>query len=251
MTNLLSFIAMLTYILSVDIALGGNELDTLLMERAVMHSGNDSTLIENYFGFTSGNKYDVCVWSGIQCIGNNVIAFALTRTEKLHPILNIEWLPPSLQKVHLWMIIIPSGFTVETLPRALRYLYLMECSLITRGYTPQSIDLNKLPQKLEEFHLYKGWFSGKIYISTLPVTMCILQLIHSSIRSVHIDARAFSHDIKYINLSNASSRAPKILWLDAPLDKLEVNHEADTNMEHSHYFQEFMLITMKIRIDAM
>ena len=78
------------------------------------------------------------------------------------------------------------GWTSRILPRALRYMCLRRCDLAWRA-DPKNyeIDLQALPQNMEELIVERGWYAGRVVIDHLPETMRLLLLYNEQITRVY------------------------------------------------------------------
>ena len=93
----------------------------LLMQRAVGKKTDQYEDIMSYFCPESySNKHAVCTWSGIQCVDGFITTFVLSSTLKHKWTLGIDFLPQSIQLLHLEDVFIDVPFECDVLPRALR-----------------------------------------------------------------------------------------------------------------------------------
>ena len=123
----------------------------------------------------TGDISDVCTWEKIECSNGMVTSLqAVDHVGHTHVMqsVQIEWLPPTLQFVHLHTISVPYLWSTMSLPRDLRYLYLRFCDDLT--VQPNRIDFARLPPKMEELIVIDSSIGGTICFGYLPETMRFL-----------------------------------------------------------------------------
>ena len=152
--------------------------------------------------------HDACAWKGIECEDGIVTSILLNRymydpSFRTSYIVNINWVPQTVEKMHMLDIHLLNGWSPERLPRNLRYLCLWSCiewsitsidgekertnaGVSTKG----EVNLQKLPEGLEELYIVYGWTAGYLRMGCIPQNMRRL-LICSSVLThafVHFEA---------------------------------------------------------------
>ena len=113
------------------------------------------------------NRADICDWDGIECTDGVVTTFFVYTNHFSDGVgVEIEWLPPTLEFVHMKSARITSGSSLSTLPRALKYLYCGFCYGL-----PKTINCSELPPKMEELIIAESSFVSAIYLDGLPQGM--------------------------------------------------------------------------------
>ena len=116
--------------------------------------------------------------------------------------IKIEWLPPTVEFIHITSIDISKKSPFIYLPRALKYLYLRECNDKT-----VIIDCAHLPRKMEELILMNSITAKEIRLHSFPETMRYVH-IHQMINftdSIFVDYSSIPDSLQEI-------RAP--IWLE-------------------------------------
>ena len=158
---------------------------------------------------------DICKWRGVECTDGVMHTFVWHR-QGLTPLgILMEWLPPTLQFLHLDRITMIHGWQPFNLPRALRYLNLNDCdrhSTQSSSSLPDALialsDLRMLPSKMEEFILDNSFFMGQIMLESLPQTMRLLFLRTFFFEKVNIDPLALPDQMEYIVFLNLVANKP-------------------------------------------
>ena len=129
--------------------------------------------ILEYFTANEANM-NLCRWRGVYCVDQKVVSVFLSDTAS-GSIVAVEWLPPTVELIHFsGGISLFHGWPTRSLPRNLRYLCLKSC--VSLCVSKDAVDLQALPQQMEELFVTFGWFSGQICINNLPQTMRILYI---------------------------------------------------------------------------
>ena len=125
------------------------------------------------------NPQDVCSWVGVECSHSRVTSLYLQddigRLQELT--LNMLWLAPSIQHLHLGSMSFSAAIATPALPRDLRYFFVHACMVRVAIQPADKINLTKLPDRLEEFmftHAYA--VRGGLDLRRLPQTLCLLAL---------------------------------------------------------------------------
>ena len=163
-------------------------------------------LLEIQSGFV--NVDDSCTWKGIECEDGIVTSILLDRymydaSFGVSYIVNINWVPQTVEKLHVREIHLLNGWSPERLPRNLRYLCLWSCNHWSITFiddekerknagvsTKSESNLQELPQGLEQLYIVYGWTAGYLRMGCIPQNMRRL-LICSSVLThafVHFEA---------------------------------------------------------------
>ena len=148
---------------------------------------------------------NVCTWTGIRCAAGVAECLSIfmehaSRGEKATQIVHPQWLPHSLQFVHFRMVSLTSFWTPDTLPRELRYLYLNQCGKNIDSPYPPRIDLDRLPDKMEELIVIGTQLGRVIRIDRIPQKMHLLYLqTHSFFTdSICVDYHSISAGLEHL-----------------------------------------------------
>ena len=118
---------------------------------------------------------DICEWKRIDCSDGLTTAIYMY-SEKFagKESIELEWLPPTVQFVHLEHIQIVRELPFKHLPRELKYLY----SSLGGHHTP-CIDCSLLPHKMEELILQHTTNASEIRFENMPQTMRYVYIRHA------------------------------------------------------------------------
>ena len=145
----------------------------------------------------------------------------------------MDWLPPTLQAVHLNRLILTNGWLAERLPRDLRYFGAIECGNEPDCETDRVVRLNLLPRKLEELHIRGGWYRGDVALIDLPRTLQVLLLRNASFNSVFVDSPELPEKLKRVILYN-ENKAVEMQEISAG----KVDIRVKWNKDHLYEFTE-------------
>ena len=148
---------------------------------------------------------DACKWRGILCnidtVQSMLIRLNKHRDSGYH--IDMDYLPSSLEFVHLEYIHFREGWAAEHLPRDLKYLYACRCKNRHHIYPGPRVNMNKLPRKLEELHIVNSAFyapSGVLIINDLPSSIRILNIVNTSLQKVFIDTACMPDGMKVLSI---------------------------------------------------
>ena len=88
-------------------------------------------------------------------------------------VVNANWLPSTLQNVHLRTLVVSEGIEVRRLPRELRY-FCTDTMLQMQDKIRDKLDLSQLPRKLEEFLIVGEKFAATLVFQDLPPNIRLL-----------------------------------------------------------------------------
>ena len=155
-----------------------NHIGTELFHKNTKRSQRKTLTLDEILEKPNGSP-DICRWRGIRCEEGKMNAIFLENMGlTLNTLLlSIEWLPPTVQFVHLVSLRLTAGWLVETLPRDLKYFYIESCMSKEHEAHGHSINLRRLPHQTEEFHVISSYrLYGKFDLTQLPSTLRVLAL---------------------------------------------------------------------------
>ena len=133
--------------------------------------------MESAFYSDDGKNTDVCAWNYPACSDGRISALFLSSPHAgADFVLDMDWLPLTIQHLHLQTILMADGWVAFRLPRDLNYLY-MSYAVSCTPKTNRSVDFRHLPLNLEELFLFmfqRGWFSGNVNLTDLPPKLRVL-----------------------------------------------------------------------------
>ena len=145
----------------------------------------------------SSIAHDSCTWKGIECEDGAIKSVLIDRGMYGQPfndrfIVNIHWLPSTVEYVHIRNMSLLNDWRPERLPRQLRYLLLSECGRHCL-YSDESVkagrasfarvNLQALPAGLVELYILGSWEKGSLAIGLLP----------EGLRRLHISGWSLKH----------------------------------------------------------
>ena len=231
------------------------------------HDRNTPDMMQNIdeYLYTQDFSYnDPCTWNGVTCRSGTVVSFVMTAvqvvsTGRFVPMFQVkrwtvdmDWLPGSIEVIHLRDILYLKSFCIRRLPRDLRYLCLISCDS-TENTVARQVDVRNLPRQMEYVYLKDGWFSGPVYIDQLPPKLKFLNISHYSIGTAYIKSVTLPKSLEciFIERTNSFSRKTAIYEISGGdvdprvqtypyLFKLSAEHRAFEAAldEHAEDFQD-------------
>ena len=193
-------------ILSVDVELSGQvySAQSKLFQRKLMH---DLIVDADGMPFIFGRRYltrqgvdpdDECQWRGVECVEGTITSFVTGGNLIDHLRIRMQLFPSTLRAIYLRQVNLFHGWSAQTLPRDLRFLYMS----ITSAHERFS-DLRKLPGKLEEIHCMQpmGYWHGQIDLRSLPPSLRILQIMAVIKGPIIANDSAFPENIKRVRIA--------------------------------------------------
>ena len=149
------------------------EKQSVLMQKVVHESTTfaDSRYFPLYLHGENAPNPDPCTWSGIECTDNLVTTFVMrgvivrevidpeeapSRSRTVQWCADLDWMPPTVQSMHVVNTRMLKGWLAERLPRDLRYMCLIHCNVHKTDALGRPIALHKLPRRMEELFLTNG-----------------------------------------------------------------------------------------------
>ena len=197
----------------------------------------------HYFTPFTRDDNDVCNFRGVRCSEGVMERFMLKnrrheyRFNELHCI-QTQWLPSTLQFVYMDAITLLNGWQSQNLPRELRFFHVSFISV--RTWTDVgSIDLRKLPSKIEELHSFFGWYCGKIVLTNLPSTLRTLQIFHAETRAVYYDAMRIPIGLEYMRFvrNRDASKVPRMVNIGVSKGNLKFHTKGAMSIENSRFLE--------------
>ena len=165
---------------------------------------------------------DHCSWDGVHCTAGVVDGLLVTPEEDIFAfnmhtcaVVDMDWLPPTLVKFTLEYVYTHTGWATHMLPRELRFLLMRECWVRTKGRPKRFVDLNRLPHKMEELHLFNTPLYGSIRIARLPETMRIVDIAarEGHTAKVYFEGLPKSLQSMVITLANTYGKGIKLVGI--------------------------------------
>ena len=157
------------------------ELQLASMKLAIGQPNGVEPKFRKYFFAKDSNEADPCTWRGISCEAGAMVEVVWVESQSFH-VLFAEWLPSTLQHLHLKSLHLGEDFAARALPKSLTYAYFAYASKRnSRGGAADTIrfdafDFSALPQQMEELHFVSCALGGIVDITALPKHMRILSL---------------------------------------------------------------------------
>ena len=147
---------------------------------------------------------DPCSWRGVECVDGLVTSFVMveTKTRSRELYLDMDYLPSTVQALHLSRVYLYDTLVGSHLPRDLRYFYALRPYNIRNIYPTRDLRMDKLPRRLEEMQVAAGRFlpvSGVLVIANLPSTLRIFIIKTLFLKQVFIDNDGIPSGIQILN----------------------------------------------------
>ena len=174
------------------------------MHRCIKPNLNKSTdhirTFERYFYQDVQNRSNECAWRGVHCDDTIITSFvfvspSLTDNNICFE-LDLNWLPSSLEAIHLRLIAPASPWAPERLPRKLRYFYFW--GIPKAQNISHNSSLRNLPNALEEIHLTHSWPSGSVLLIDIPASVRFFSIWHWGLRRVYLDSASLSDKLEVV-----------------------------------------------------
>ena len=145
-----------------------------------------------------------CGWRGVDCTDGVVRGFCWKSHGVYHLTLAMDWMPPSMQHVHLNRCEVHKGIHSARLPRELRYFAMRSCTEMG-GWVIPVIDLQTLPPLLEELLFIKCSLRGSINVTNLPDSLQVLCFIHVNITEMTVCNESLPHNLEKMAVTSTDS----------------------------------------------
>ena len=135
-------------------------------------------------------NHDPCTWGrSVSCTDGILKTFVFIRMpmqyESAQWKIEMDWLPSSLEFVHLFEVDMVHGWLAARLPRDLRFLCYSAGSETSISGN-RRVDLCRLPERMEELLVRRGWYRGNVDLTQLPRTMRLLIIWHKSVKKAFL-----------------------------------------------------------------
>ena len=183
---------------------------------------------------------DICTWKAIDCTDGLANSICIQDHGQYDLSVEMEWLPPTLEFIHLESIRVYQELSLTTLPRALKYMCLSYCI----GLTP-CIDCANLPRKMEELILIDSVHSRKIFLCDMPQTMryvyiCQMPMYIHSIVVNYNSLPVSLHEMRVTYMNGHQKLQEKVTAIGKPQTvKLQTNYDRRHPILGSKYIKMF------------
>ena len=184
---------------------------------------------------------EVCTWKGIDCTDGLVTALCLHIPRAVDDAsILVEWLPPTLEFMHVTCTRIENEDSFRSLPRELRYLCWILCDDET-----EYIDFSYLPLKMEELILVDSNLSKEIRLEKMPQTMRFVHIQQSpwlteTIIINYVTLPASLKEVRMTCMFTGSTIEHKVTAIGDPGDfHLQTEYDERYPKEGSQYYESF------------
>ena len=176
---------------------------------------------------------DVCEWAGVTC--DNGVATAISMYG--HKGVQVDWLPSTIQRVHMQSTFLLGGCQTPMLPRELRFMYIGYS--YASGDGAKELDLTRLPANLEEFicSMTRGLL-GDIVITHLPTRMTMLVLHSKRGRNALIDTASLPASLRLFVYDVKGRKDPWRFIGDGALVGTEFVYKDRNSLQQSAYYHD-------------
>ena len=213
------------------------------------HPNFQNACMRNFFGLTgqgpqfgllterlSHGSADFCNWAGLTCTDSALTSIYIcgdlldgARTlyrnpESIGYIVDIHWLPPTVEFAHFRHILLLHGWHASALPRRLKYLHLRGVHSREFGGSPwnrvlsSETQLKSLPECLEELFIIGSWQKGSVSLLSLPPRMQRLYISGPKLHTATVASSQLPETLKCAYVQNGTcagrGRKVKVVHLD-------------------------------------
>ena len=233
-------ICILTLTLGADSEQLAQPSETLCRQNLLMQKSLNKRVLLQVRG---GTSTDVCTWKQTECTDGIVTAIwasKLPNYQRIDHSIKMEWLPPTLQFIHVKCIPVPNLWTHMCLPRDLKYLLLMECNDLDSA--AEFFNLARIPRKMEELILIDSNVRGMIRLVGLPDSMrfVFFRVFNNYVKSITVDYNSLPETLKGLHASTYEGPSPKVIAIGkAAGTRLNTKSSTNAVKEGSLYFEAF------------
>ena len=178
----------------------------------------------------------LCCWVGVFCAGTIIQRLLLEETREFQIKLDIRWLPPTLELLHLNAIYLMERLPLKHLPRELRYIGLIGCQCSIDDFIkPNQLILQHVPGHLEELHILDGWFIGVISLFGLPESMRIIQVSNTALKTIFVDFQDFPESMQCAGFRQSPKTKPKLVRVGKAKAPICFDLDHEFNLKLSGY----------------
>ena len=147
-----------------------------------------------------------CGWSGVKCVNEHVSEIAWQKSVQDVRHIDLRWLPPRVQKVHLDAQDIESKrLDTRMLPASIELLRIVRC------YLCGTADFRTLPNQLKVIDLQYNLLRGTLWLTDLPRAITEINISENNIERLII--ADIPSSLEKVIVSQ-HKRAPKVVSLD-------------------------------------
>ena len=152
-----------------------------------------------------------CAWNNVGCANGTVFKVYIPASARRSRIgsltvVDLGWMPPTVQYAAICYVSAVNGWATARLPREMRLLSLHQVENFPWNGAPENtIDLRTLPAHMEELFVVGGWYSGAVYVDSLPASMRLIQITNAAVHTALIHFEALSQGFEGLCVSNTAS----------------------------------------------
>ena len=206
--------------------------------------------IWRYLLSNGATKDDCCSWRGFECVDGLLQSLAMTTfgLDERRWYLDLDWLPSSIENIFCKSVFLVRRFSVERLPRSLRYFYIFQQSGCLYPSPQGVLHLCHLPMHMEEFRMIT-WnaFCGVVLIHEVPKTMRVCVLTNPCISTVIVSNEGLPPSLELIKIHGA-----KVICIDSKkADKrIQTNYHGSKHAELSETSKKFIDLCINIERES-
>ena len=211
------------------------QAQTWLLCRAL--SGNLQAIVQG----NDGDFEDVCTWQGMECTDGFATSLCVQYLNFTYDVrIQVYWLPPTLEFIHLKCIAPFEESPLIHLPRELKYLYWKEYYA-----SATCIVCARLPAKMEELIIDGSTSARKICLYDMPQTMRYVYIEQSPVFTDTIfvnytNLPASIEEMRVTSLYNCHKLKRKVRAIGSPGSvDLQTTYDLRYPKRGSKYFAEF------------
>ena len=147
----------------------------------------------------------ICDVDGTECKDGILVGVTWKRSSSI-TLKNLDWFPPTMQRIHLFKQFAGVNIHTRRLPRELRYFRVHGCQI--HG----TIALQGLPVEVLEVHLRQNMLTGEVSLLRLPSKLRVIDLGKTNISKVIFDSDALPIGLREVHVypTNGSAHAKNI-----------------------------------------
>ena len=165
----------------------------------------------NFFCSGGSRIPNACHWKGVDCcpFRHEMLALSmLVGRDAPELIVELDWLPPTLQYIHLSGVHHSNGWISERLPRNAEYLYMERCYVHSScGDCKRNVNLQRLPSAMEELIVRSSWYHGQLMLTSLPPNIRIVWLERIGREKVFMDQENLPRSLDFLCVSRRTEGA--------------------------------------------
>ena len=169
----------------------------------------------DYIFDENGQYGDCCSWRGVDCTKGIVSTLVMTHGKRGCWSTDFDWLPQTLEYIHLHSVTILREWSTRSIPRKAKY-FLLRDGYFAKQTPERALELRNLPQKLEELFIQsRDAFCGTVNINSLPESLKHCGINSPPITQVAIDNHGIPKNLERIDIS-ATAVDVRVLGDEAP-----------------------------------